>query len=102
MTLSFSKVAYATGLDVLRLTELVHFRKRSMLPGKSVGRIKTLIVMFLRVFVEAAWDSAWFAVVFDWFQFLRSDELRKRPAQVLRLLLLGIDAGSNHHQNCPC
>src|SRR5437773_12109505 len=102
MTLTVNKVAFATGLNARRLPELDRFRKRWMLPGKPIGSIKKLIDLFLRVFFVAAWDSTWFAVVFVWFQFLRSDGLRKRHVQVLRLLLLGIDGGSSHHKICTC
>src|SRR5437762_9748672 len=96
MTLTVNKVAFATGLNARRLPELDRFRKRWMLPGKPIGSIKKLVDLFLRVFLVAARDSTWFAVVFDWFQFLRSDELRKRPAQVLRLDRKSTRLNSSH------
>src|SRR5215510_10383562 len=101
MTLTVNKVAFATSLDARRLPELDRFRKRWMLLGKPIGSIKKLVDLFLCVFLIAAWNSTWFTVVFDRFQFLRSDELRKRPGKILRCLLPGTDAGSNHNQNCP-
>src|SRR5947199_10021727 len=101
MALTVNKVAFATGLNARRLPDLDRFRKRWMLLGKPIGSIKKLVDLFLRVFLIAAWDSMWLAIVFDWFQFLRRYELRKRPGKILRCFLLRTDAGSNPNQNCP-